>query len=80
VEDDLRPLLGEDAGDRVRVADVGAVQPHPALQRAGEIGLLAGGQVVDDGDLVAAVDEGVDEVGADEAGSAGDEGAHGAGG
>ena len=38
-----------------------------------EVGEGAGGEVVDDGDGVAAGDEGFGEVGADEAGAAGDE-------
>jgi hypothetical protein len=40
----------------------------------GEILEAAGGFVVDDGDVIAAREEGFGEVGADEAGTAGDEG------
>ena len=43
-----------------------------------EVGLAARREIVDDADLVAAIEQRVDEVGPDEAGSAGDEGAHGA--
>ena len=62
-----------------RVADVGLVEAGAARQRGAEVLALAGGEVVDDGHLVAAIEERVDEVGADEAGSAGDQGTHGGG-
>ena len=48
----------------------------PARERAVEVLALAGGEVVEDGHLVAALDERVDEVRADEAGAAGDESSH----
>ena len=63
----------------LRVADVGLVEAGAARQRRAEVLALAGGEVVDDGDLVAAVEERVDEVRADEAGAAGDQGTHGGG-
>ena len=62
-----------------RVADVGLLEAGAARQRAAEVLALAGGQVVDDRDLVAAIEERVDEVRADEAGAAGDQGTHGGG-
>jgi hypothetical protein len=53
--------------------DVGAGQRfHPA-----DHGRLAVGEVVDDDDVVAGLDEGQDRVGSDVAGTAGDENAHG---
>ena len=48
----------------------------PAAARGVEVLGAAGREVVDDGDLVALVEQGVDEVRSDEAGTAGDEGAH----
>ena len=53
------------------------VQLGALLERGLEVRQPAGREVVDDVDLVAVRDEGVDEVGADEAGAAGDEGLHG---
>jgi hypothetical protein len=78
VKHDVRLLAGDDLGQLLVVADVRAVQPRPALEGPGQVALLAGGEVVDDGDLVPALEQGIDEIGSDEAGSAGDEGAHGA--
>jgi hypothetical protein len=79
VEDDVGPRRGEDAAHPLRVADVGLLEARPARERRGEVLALAGGEVVDDHDLVAAVEELVDEVRADEAGAAGDQGTHGGG-
>ena len=49
---------------------------RPGRERAVEVLAPAGGEVVEHGHLVAALEQGVDEVRADEAGAAGDEGAH----
>ena len=49
----------------------------PAPARASRFSSAAGREVVDDRHLVAAVEEGIDEIRPDEAGSAGDQGAHG---
>ena len=54
-------------------------KPAPRDSAPLEVLALAGGQVVDDGHLVAAIEERVDEVRADEAGAAGDQGTHGGG-
>ena len=62
---------------RLAVADVELVELDPAAPGALEVLGLAGREVVDDGHLVAAVEQGVDEVRADEAGSAGHERTHG---
>jgi hypothetical protein len=72
-------MSGRAAANTLRVADVGLLEARAARQRRGEVLALAGGQVVDDQDLVAAVEERVDEVRADEAGAAGDQGTHGGG-
>jgi hypothetical protein len=79
VEDDVGPRRGEHAAHPVRVADVGLLEARAARERGGEVLALAGGQVVDDQDLVAAIEQRVDEVRADEAGAAGDQGTHGRG-
>ena len=79
VEDDVGPRRGEHAAHAPRVADVGLLEAGAPRQRAAEVLALAGGQVVDDRDLVAAIEERVDEVRADEAGAAGDQGTHGGG-
>ena len=67
------------AGHALGVADVGLVEARAARQRGAEVLALAGDEVVDDRHLVAAIEERVDEVGADEAGAAGDQGTHGGG-
>ena len=59
------------------VADVALDERRAAVERRVEVLALARGEVVEDDDLVAAVEQGVDEVGADEAGAAGDECTHG---
>ena len=74
----LWPLLGEQRGHGVAVGDARLVQPCAGGQRAVEVLAPAGGEVVDDADVVAALEQGVDEVRADEAGPAGHERAHGA--
>ena len=43
------------------------------LDELGDVLLAAGGEVVEDADLLAALDERVRQIGADEAGAAGDE-------
>ena len=76
VEDRLRARRGDDRLERLRVAHVAALQHGAVLERAGEVALAAAGEVVDDRHLVAALEQRVDEVRSDEAGSAGDEGTH----
>ena len=75
-----RSTCGPDAVDQVahraRVADVGLDQLRRRARAAGEVLALAGGEVVDDGHVVAALDERVDEVRADEPGASGDESLH----
>jgi hypothetical protein len=65
------------ASHRVRVGDVDLVQRGPAGHRRIEIRTPAGGQIVDHLHLVSGVEQRIDEVGADEPGSAGHKGAHG---
>ena len=59
------------------VAHVDRVELHAALERLADPGARAAVQVVGDRDLVAAIEERVDEMGADEAGTAGDDDPHG---
>ena len=66
-------------GRSVGRPDVADVRPHElraVAARAVEVRLATCGQVVDDHDLVASGEQGVDEVAADEPGSAGDERSH----
>src|SRR5262249_1921666 len=60
--DDLRPLLRED-GVELGVADVEAIPAGAAM----DIVASARGEIIHDRDVVARGDEGVDDVGADEA-------------
>ena len=77
VEDDVGPRADEHLGHALGVGDVDLVEGDPAAAGAVEVADPARREVVDDGHLVAAVEQGVDEVRSDEAGSAGHEGAHG---
>jgi hypothetical protein len=76
VEDRLGPLGRDHAAQLGRVADVDHAQPRAALQGTVEVLAAAGREVVDDGDLVTAIEQGVNEVRPDEAGTAGDDRAH----
>ena len=67
--DDLRPTVLDDPRRGIGVADVDLVEGGLRV----DVVKLAGGEVVDDGDVMACLDERVDDMGADEAGSAGDE-------
>jgi hypothetical protein len=67
MEDDPRLRLGDHVAQRAGVADVGLHEPHPALDRAREVVAPARREVVDHGDLVAALHERVHQVRADEA-------------
>ena len=58
------------AGDGLRVADVDVLEPGAVLFCLAEVLALPGREVVQDGHVVAARDQGVDEIRADEAGSA----------
>src|SRR3954469_11403728 len=77
MEDRFGTGLLDDLGDAVRLADVGTDELGAVAARVVEVRLAARREIVDDHHVVAAGDEGVDEVAADEAGSAGDERAHG---
>jgi hypothetical protein len=59
-----------------RVADVGLDQLGARRQRPVEVLAPPGREVVDDRHLVAAREQRVDQVGADEAGAAGDQSPH----
>jgi tetratricopeptide (TPR) repeat protein len=76
VEDHLGLGARAEVGHRVGVADVELGQLGALLQRHREVLAPAGGDVVEHGHLVAPGEQRVDQVGADEAGSAGDQRAH----
>ena len=67
-----RPAPPPRTGRRARRADVELDEPSCGV----DVLALARAQVVDDDDLVTPGDEGVDEIGADESGSAGDDCPH----
>ena len=77
MEHDVGTRAGERPEEPLRIGDVGLVEGDAAPARGVEVLETAGREVVDDGHLVTTVEQGVDEVRPDEAGSAGDEGAHG---
>ena len=79
MEDDLGAGAFEDPREGTGVADVLLEQLGAARERAVEVLAPSRREIVDDGHLVAAGEQGVDKVRSDEAGSAGDEGAHGGG-
>ena len=69
----LRGQVEDDVGvDVERLADVVLLQPGALVQELA----AAGREIVDDGDVVAARDERIDEVRADEPGSSGNDGPH----
>ena len=78
MEDELGPPPGHQLCDRrrryVQVMDV--ERTAATLAGLGQVGQRAGGEVVDDVDLVALREEAVDQVRTDEARAAGHEGAH----
>ena len=71
--DDLAARDG--LADGRRVAEVALEELDPP-EHAREVRLLARGQVVQDDDLVAVGEQAIDEIGADEPGSAGHAGLH----
>ncbi len=74
-EVDDRVAARSGARDRLGIGDVGLDEPAvTALEIGGVPGV---GELVEDDDLVAAREQALDEVGADEAGPAGDENLHG---
>src|SRR5689334_24775407 len=73
MEHQLRSHIGEDPGDLGRVADVSLVQDRAPGERLLEVLALARREVVDHRDAIAAGDQCVDEIRADEPGSACDE-------
>ena len=77
MHDDVGPRRLERPPQRGEVAHVGGVQLHAAVERLGDPRARAAVQVVGDRDLGAAVEQRVDEMRADEAGTAGDDHAHG---
>ena len=74
-------MSGRAAANTLRMRSASRMSASSKLARRAtaprEVLALAGGQVVDDRHLVAAIEERVDEVRADEAGAAGDQGTHG---
>jgi hypothetical protein len=78
VEDDLRPRLAEDLGDRTGVGDARLAQDGASRQRPVEVLAPAGREVVEDGHLVAAGHQRIDQIGSDEPCSTRDQHPHGA--
>ena len=76
VEDRLGRDGDHELGERGAVAHVGALEPGARRERAGEVRLAAAGEVVDDRHRIAAREQRVDEMRADETGAAGDERLH----
>jgi hypothetical protein len=71
--DELGPEILDQGSQRVRLSDADLVHGH----LRGHAARPAGRHVVDDGDVVAAGDEGIGEMRPDETGTTGDEHAHG---
>ena len=69
VEDDFGPFPPDDLGD-AGVVEAGVVEGGGVVEAAE----VAGGEVVDDRDGVVVLQQGRDQMGADEAGAAGDQG------
>ena len=69
-------VRADQVGHRLGVADVDLDQLGAGGDRAVEVLAPPGGEVVENGHLVAPLEEGVDEVRADEAGAAGDQSPH----
>ena len=76
MHDRLRLSSLEGDPKRVKVAHVGDVQGRSAAKSLGDPWAGTPPQMVDDGDLGALIEEGVDDMGSDEAGTTGDESAH----
>ena len=73
---DLRPHAVDQVAHRRRIADVGLDEFGRGARAVGEVLALAGGEVVHDRHVVAALDERVDQVRPDEPGASGDESLH----
>ncbi len=73
MEHDVRSEFGDDASQRVPVADIEAMQPR----FLGHVMRRAGGQVVNHADVVTVGEEAVDQMGSDEACPTGHKGAQG---
>ena len=76
MEDHLGLDLLDELHERRGFADVDPLELSAGLQRRLKVALVPAGKVVDDGHAVAAGDQRVNEVRADEAGPAGHEGPH----
>jgi len=68
MRDDVGPLAADQVS-RSRLADVEPVETGPGVQ----VALVAGREVVHDQHLIAALDQGIDQVRPDEPGAARDE-------
>ena len=73
VEDDLGRRAPDQVAHRLGVADVELDELGAGADRAVEVLAPAGREVVENGHLVAPLEQGVDEVRADEAGAARDQ-------
>jgi hypothetical protein len=78
MEDHLRLRLLDDVAHGGPIAEVGLDQPGAARLRALQVVTLTGGEVVDHGHLVRALEQRIHDVGANEAGAACNESPHGA--
>ncbi len=76
MHDRLRPSSLEGDPERVKVAHVGDVEGRSAAESLGDPWAGTAPQMVDDGDLGPLIEEGIDHLGSDEAGTTGDEDAH----
>src|SRR5918994_1535096 len=76
VEYHLRALPAEQPVYELSVADVADDQGHSLLDRSVDVRVAPRGEVVRDHDLVPPLQEGVDDVGADESGAPRDQGPH----
>lgn len=73
VEHQLRPDRGQELRERIGVADIGLLERRAPFERPLELRPFFGQQIVDDCHAIAAFDERIDEVGADDSCPAGDD-------
>jgi hypothetical protein len=76
VEDAVRPRVLQDLPHSLRVAHVPLHEAGPGVQRVRQVLVPSGGEVVDHDHLVAALEQRVDQVRADEPGPTRHEGTH----